>query len=254
MGFAMLHGWKKLGGYTFTVVEPNEDLLKRAVASGAPQALAEVSEPIDVLVIATKPQMVAKVIEHHADRLSPTGLIISVAAGVGIAAMASCVQQGVAIIRAMPNTPAAISEGMIVCCTNDEARDERYRSIAAELLSATGRLAFVEDEGLMDAVTAVSGSGPAYVFHFIEALHGAAVAAGLDDDLALLLAKQTVFGAAKLARESDLPPATLREQVTSPNGTTAAALAVLMAPGGGLQYLLAEAVFAAKQRSLELGR
>jgi len=253
MGFAMLRGWTALEGYMFSVVEPNADLRQRAQDAGA-RALAETCAAVDVMMIATKPQMVAQVVAQHQRRLAPDGLIVSVAAGVGIDAIAAQLDQPRAIIRAMPNTPAAIGQGMIVCCPNAQARSDRCRSIAQTLLSASGQVAFVQDETLMDAVTAVSGSGPAYVFHFIEALHAAAVAAGLDDALAMRLAKQTVFGAAALAQQSQESPGTLREQVTSPNGTTAAALAVLMARPNGLQDLLNTAVAAAKMRSIELGR
>ena len=258
MGFAMLRAWTKLEGYTYSVVEPNEALLQRAMALGA-KALVEPTDgnagvPIDVLVIAAKPQVVAEAMDRYAPRLSEKGLVVSVAAGVRIEAMASRIDRPVAMIRAMPNTPASIGEGMIVCYPNREAESESHRKIADQLLSATGRVAFVEDEALMDAVTAVSGSGPAYVFHFIEALQAAAMTVGLDHDLALLLAKQTVFGASKLAVESDQSPAQLREQVTSPNGTTAAALGVLMVQTGGLRNLMVEAVTAAKQRSVELGQ
>lgn len=258
MGFAMLRAWMGLDGYRYSVAEPNKALLERALALGA-KALGGPSDdaadaPLDVLVIATKPQMVTEVMDRYESRLSETALVISVAAGVRIEAMASRIGRPVAIIRAMPNTPASIGEGMIVCCPNREAEHDSYRNIANQLLSATGRVAFVGDEALMDAVTAVCGSGPAYVFHFIEALQGAAMTVGLDHDLALLLAKQTVLGAAKLAMESDISPDKLREQVTSPNGTTAAALDVLMAPTAGLRHLLVEAVTAAKQRSIELGQ
>jgi len=253
MGFAMLRGWTALEGYTFSVAEPNADLLARARDAGA-KDLSATRAAVDVLVIATKPQVAAQVAAQHQHRLAPDGLIVSIAAGISIDAIAAQLDRPCAIIRAMPNTPAAIGQGMIVCCPNAQAQDVRYRNIAQSLLSASGRVAFVQDEALMDAVTAVSGSGPAYVFHFIEALHTAAVAAGLDDELAMQLAKQTVFGAARLAVDSLESPATLREQVTSPKGTTAAALSVLMAQPGGLQDLLKAAVAAARDRSIALGR
>lgn len=254
MGFAMLRAWTKLDGFTVSVIEPDKALLDRALAHGAKALADPAGAPIDVLVLATKPEMVAEVIDRYATRLSTTGLVVSVAAGVRIGCMAARIGRPVAIIRAMPNTPVSIGEGMIVCCPNREANTQDHLEIADRLLSAAGRVAFVEDEVLMDAVTAVSGSGPAYVFHFIEALQAAAVSAGLNPDLALLLAKQTVFGAAKLAIESDDSPAKLREQVTSRNGTTAAALGVLMAEDGGLRHIMIDAVTAAKRRSIELGR
>jgi pyrroline-5-carboxylate reductase len=257
MGFALLHGWVKLESHRFSVVEPNDALRERA-SSLAVDAYASPDDlpgtPIDILVVATKPQTVSAVVARYAGQLAPDGLIISVAAGVGIDAMSSHVGRPVALIRAMPNTPAAIGEGMIVCCPSRKADNDLHRQVANQLLSAVGRVAFIRDEALMDAVTAVSGSGPAYVFHFIEALAAAGMEAGLDEDLALLLAKQTVFGAAKLAIESSDSPSTLREQVTSPNGTTAAALSVLMAEKPGLAALMKDAVAAAKRRSLELGQ
>jgi pyrroline-5-carboxylate reductase len=258
MGFAMLSTWSKIKEQRLTVVEPNEALRARAAELGI-QAFASPEELpddslFDVLVIATKPQMVGDVVARYISQLAPDGMVISVAAGIGIGAMRERAGRPVAIIRAMPNTPSAIGEGMIVCCPNSEADTQAYRKFAEQLLSAVGRVAFVDDEKLMDAVTAVSGSGPAYVFHFIEAFSAAGVEAGLDADLALLLAKQTVFGAAKLAVESDETPSRLREQVTSPNGTTAVALSVLTADDDGLLNLMVKAVRAAKQRSIELGR
>ena len=152
----------------------------------------------------------------------------------------------------MPNTPAAIGKGMMVVFADDRV-SPRMKSFVSDLLSASGEVASVDDEALMDAVTAVSGSGPAYVFHFIECLTAAAKKAGLPDDVAALLARQTVFGAACLAAESGEEPGRLREQVTSPNGTTAAALAVLMGEGR-LEKLITEAVEAARLRSIELGK
>ena len=149
-------------------------------------------------------------------------------------------------------TPAAIGKGMMVVFSNRLVSDDSKRFIA-DLLSASGEVADIDDEGLMDAVTAVSGSGPAYIFHFIEALTVAAEKAGLPSKTAKLLAMQTVYGAASLAAESGEEPGVLRQQVTSPNGTTAAALAVLMGEDR-LTHLLTEAVEAARLRSVELGK
>ena len=258
MGFAMLRKWATLETHRFSVVEPNEVLRKRASDLGIDTYASRDGMPAglraDVLVVATKPPMVGDVIEGYAESLEPDGLVISVAAGVSIDDMASRACRPVAIIRAMPNTPASIGEGMIVCCSNPVASTPAHRRLAEQLLAVVGRAAFIDDEAKMDAVTAVSGSGPAYVFHFIEGLVQAAVEAGLDEDLALVLAKQTVFGAAKLANESSDPPSVLREQVTSPNGTTEVALNCLMAEERGLRSLLSHAVQAAKRRSKELGR
>jgi len=152
----------------------------------------------------------------------------------------------------MPNTPAAIGKGMMVVYANGNVSALTKR-IVDELLSASGAVATIDDEGLMDVVTAVSGSGPAYIFHFIECLTAAAEHAGLPKETAKLLAMQTVFGAASLAAESAEEPGVLRQQVTSPNGTTAAALAVLMGEGR-LKNLVTEAVEAARLRSVELGK
>jgi pyrroline-5-carboxylate reductase len=152
----------------------------------------------------------------------------------------------------MPNTPAAIGKGMMVVFSNPNVA-AKTKAFVSDLLSASGEVATIADEGLMDAVTAVSGSGPAYIFHFIECLTAAAEKAGLPAETAKLLAMQTVYGAASLAAECREDPATLRKQVTSPNGTTAAALGVLMG-GDRLKTLLAEAVEAARARSVELGK
>jgi pyrroline-5-carboxylate reductase len=152
----------------------------------------------------------------------------------------------------MPNTPAAIGKGMMVVVANANATAEA-KAFVADLLSASGEVATIDDESLMDAVTAVSGSGPAYVFHFVEALTAAAAKAGLPNETAKLLAMQTVYGAACLAAESKEEPGVLRQQVTSPKGTTAAALEVLMSEDG-LTKLLIKAVEAARLRSIELGK
>lgn len=141
---------------------------------------------------------------------------------------------------------------MIVCCASENA-GASDREEAQVLLSAIGRVAFVEDEGLMDAVTAVSGSGPAYLFHFLETFSAAGVSVGLPPDLAMLLAKQTLFGAAKMAMDPAVDPSALRAQVTSRNGTTAAALSILMDADHGLAPLLRRAVEAGRLRSQELG-
>jgi pyrroline-5-carboxylate reductase len=153
-------------------------------------------------------------------------------------------------MRCMPNTPAAIGKGMMVLYSN-RLVSNATKTLVADLLSASGEVATIDDESLMDAVTAVSGSGPAYIFHFIEALTTAAQKAGLPANTAKLLAMQTVYGAASLAAESSEEPGVLRQQVTSPNGTTAAALAVLMGEDR-LTKLLTEAVDAARLRSIEL--
>jgi len=256
MGYAMLSKWAAHSKHELVVVEPNDGLRQRAAALGVRSYASSDDLPdadIDILVIATKPQTVGDVISRYSASLAADALIVSVAAGVGLKAMETSAGRPVAIIRAMPNTPASIGEGMIVCCSNLIARTSDHRLLAEDLLSCIGRVAFVAEEAVMDTVTAVSGSGPAYVFHFIEALAAAGVASGLESDFAMLLAKQTVYGAAKLAAGALESPSKLREQVTSPNGTTAAALQILMNEQDGLRPLMHAAVRAAKARSIELG-
>jgi pyrroline-5-carboxylate reductase len=157
---------------------------------------------------------------------------------------------GAAIVRAMPNTPAAIGRGITVACPNGKV-SARQRKLASELLSAIGKVEWASDETLMDAVTAVSGSGPAYVFLLAEAMTKAGIGAGLPADLATTLARETVAGSGELLHRSPLDAATLRQNVTSPGGTTAAALAVLMGPGG-FDELLTKAIAAATRRGREL--
>jgi pyrroline-5-carboxylate reductase len=256
MGFAMLRTWSGMEGHRFAVVELSAELRQRAAALGVAvhAAIAGLPEDFraDVVVIATKPQAVAEAVAACRPVLARNGLLVSVAAGISLDTIRREADAGTALIRCMPNTPAAIGEGMIVCCASANTRP-LDRARAQDLLSAIGRVAFVEDEGLMDAVTAVSGSGPAYVFHLIEAFGAAGVAVGLPADIAMTLARQTVFGAAKMALAPDVDPAALRAQVTSPNGTTAAALSVLMDAQDGLASLLRRAIAAAERRARELG-
>jgi pyrroline-5-carboxylate reductase len=260
MGYALLQRWAEGAAHRLTVVEPDDALRARAGATGAATYAGIADLPTgllaDVAVIATKPQVVPRAIAELHPFLRASGLLVSIAAGVTLRTMfeQGGLEQGgrdIAIIRCMPNMPAVIGEGMIVCCADGKASPV-HRDLARQLLSAVGRTVFVEDEALMDAVTAVSGSGPAYVFHLLEAFCAAGVCAGLPEDLAMTLVKQTVFGAARLAMESEATPDRLRRQVTSPGGTTAAALEVLM-ESNGLGPLMARAVEAARRRSVELG-
>jgi pyrroline-5-carboxylate reductase len=185
-------------------------------------------------------------------RFAPAATFVSVAAGIPVALFETHLGHDAAILRCMPNTPAAIGKGMMVTFKNANVTADN-EAFVARLLATSGKVASVDEEALMDAVTAVSGSGPAYVFHFIEALTDAGVTAGLPRETAGLLAMQTVMGAGALADASTDTPSKLREQVTSPNGTTAAALEVLMG-GDRLKTLVAEAVEAARKRSVELGK
>jgi pyrroline-5-carboxylate reductase len=206
----------------------------------------------NTILLAVKPQMLDQALAPLAARLPKDALVISIAAGKTLAYFAERLGPGTAIIRTMPNTPAAIGRGITVCCAGPGVTADQ-RDLADRLMKAAGDVAWIEDEALMHAVTAVSGSGPAYVFHLIEALEAAAVAAGLPPDLAARLARATVTGAGELARQSADTPAKLRTDVTSPGGTTAAALAVLMADPG-LTALMTRAVAAATARSEELSR
>ena len=255
MGGAMLRGWLARGAAKrFVVVEP----------AGAPPALAEATgiewrraadelpgglDP-DAVVLAVKPQVMDEVLPPYRRFVSPATLFLSIAAGKTIGGIARHLGDDAAIIRCMPNTPAAIGRAITVACPNRRV-SAGQRDLGGVLLAAIGESAWVEDEALMDAVTAVSGSGPAYVFLLIEALAAAGERVGLPAELALQLARATVAGSGELARHSSEAPARLRENVTSPGGTTRAALDVLMG-ANGLPELLERAVAAATARSREL--
>jgi pyrroline-5-carboxylate reductase len=180
----------------------------------------------------------------------PDTVTISIAAGRSLASYAAHLPAGAAVVRAMPNTPAAIGRGMTVACPNANVGEDQHR-IADSLLGAVGRVAWIGDEALMNAVTAISGSGPAYVFLLAEAMATAGERLGLDPQLALKLARETVAGAGALLAASTESPETLRRNVTSPGGTTAAALSVLMADDGLVALMIAAAA-AAEQRGREL--
>ena len=259
MGFAMLSGWLKAGKIETEevfVVEPNDALRERAARLGCavgagPDGLPQGSQPA-LIVLAVKPQVIRDVTVGYAAYGNGTTTFLSIAAGSPVKTFEDILGADTPIIRCMPNTPAAIGKGMMVVFSNPKVTDE-MKAIAADLLAASGEVATVDDESLMDAVTAVSGSGPAYIFHFIECLTAAAEKAGLPPEIARLSAMQTVYGAASLAAESREDPAELRRQVTSPNGTTFAALQVLMGEDR-LKKLVGEAVEAARARSVELGK
>lgn len=258
MGYAMLAGWLASGGLAAqeaVVVEPTDPLRERAAALGV-SALADAAgiaadAAPRLIVFAVKPQVILDVVPAYA-RFRESATYLSVAAGTPIAAFESVLGAEARVVRCMPNTPAAIGKGMMVVVANRHV-DRETNAFVRDLLSASGEVASIDDEALMDAVTAVSGSGPAYVFHFIECLTAAGEAAGLPAETAKLLAMQTVYGAAALAAESREEPGELRRQVTSPNGTTAAALEVLMGEDR-MKKLVTEAVEAARARSVELGK
>ncbi len=258
MGFAMLRGWIEGGAIApddVAVVEPNEALRSRAGGLGV-QTFADIADARlahnpDVILIAVKPQLMAAVLPGYKSFAERGSAFVSIAAGIGSQMFSEALGPSTAIIRCMPNTPAAIGKGMLVYCQNEHVSADTEEFVR-QLLAKSGRVAKVESEQLIDAVTAVSGSGPAYVFHFIECLTEAGVTAGLPREIASELALQTVMGAGALAAVSADSPTKLREQVTSPNGTTAAALSVLMGDGR-MQNLVSEAVAAAHKRAIELG-
>lgn len=258
MGGAMLAGWLASNhtAQNITVVDPKPS--EKMVNLMSEAGVRHVEQPHDakrpeLVVVAVKPQLMAAVLPGLSGLVDGENALLSVAAGTTIAQLSAPFSNvHPRIIRAMPNTPAMVRRGITVCVSNERVSDEQ-RNMVSDVLSAVGSVEWVEDERFMDAVTGVSGSGPAYVFHLAETLAAAGVAAGLPDGLATRLAEATVSGAGELMRQSDLPPAELRKNVTSPNGTTQAALEVLMA-GDGFPGLLREAVQAATQRSIELAK
>lgn len=254
MGGAMLEGWISLGldPAQVAVIDPGpppevaELLERRGVAlnplNGGPPA---------VLLLAVKPQVAPEVLAKVAPLAGPHTLVVSVMAGRTLAFIEAAFAPGTAVVRSIPNTPAAIGRGVTVAVPNAAVTPDQL-NIADGLLRAIGGVEWVEDEDLIDVATAVSGSGPAYVFLLAEALAQAGAKAGLPADLADRLARQTVSGAGELIARSGIDPAQLRKNVTSPNGTTAAALSVLMDETAGFGPLLVEAVAAAARRSREL--
>lgn len=249
MGSAMLSGWLDQGikASDVVVVEPSAPALGVAVVASESQIPADFAP--DVVVLAVKPQVMAEALPPYA-RFGKA-VFLSIAAGKPIAFFRSHLGASAAIIRAMPNTPAAVRRGITVCCPGPNVTAEQ-RSLCQSLLESVGEVGWLEDEGLMDAVTAVSGSGPAYVFLLAETLAQAGINQGLPEDLAVRLARATVAGSGELLRQSSESAAQLRKNVTSPGGTTAAALAVLMAENNGVPSLMNEAVAAATRRGKEL--
>jgi pyrroline-5-carboxylate reductase len=254
MGGAMLSGWlaQGLDARGVHVIEPQpSDEISALVEKGirldpAPKEIGAVA----TLVIALKPQTFREAGAMLKSFTAPSTLVVSIMAGTTIASIGQVC--GGAVVRAMPNTPAAIGRGITVAVAASNVSTAQ-RATADALLRATGSVEWIDDEALMDAVTAVSGSGPAYVFLLAEELARAGVEAGLPAELATKLARETVAGSGELLHRSELASATLRQNVTSPGGTTAAALDVLMAPDG-LQSLLTRAVAAATRRSRELAK
>jgi pyrroline-5-carboxylate reductase len=252
MGSAMLAGWLKGGlpARSVWVMEPYPSEWLKAQGVHLNAALPD--DPAIVLV-AVKPQMMAEALPGLSALGGGGTLFLSIAAGTRIAFYETTLGAGTPIVRAMPNTPAAIGRGITAISGNARAT-EAHLALSEALLSAVGQVVRLAGEDQMDAVTAVSGSGPAYVFHLIETLAAAGVAEGLPPALALQLARATVAGAGALAEEAEEGPDQLRINVTSPGGTTAAALKVLMDETRGFPVLLRQAVHAAAERGRELGK
>ena len=210
----------------------------------------ELTRECKVIVLSIKPQVIRDVLEEIRDDITDKHLIISIAAGIPIKMIRSVIGRDIPIIRVMPNTPALIQKGISVLAAGDTATSA-HMDIAKRIFDAVGKTV-VLDEGMMDAVTALSGSGPGYIFKIMESFTAAGEKLGFDRETALLLVTQTFLGASHLADESDLPLSKLREMVTSPGGTTAAGLAALEKKG--ISEVIEEAVKAACDRSVELGK
>ena len=252
MGQAMLDGWlaRGLTPKKIAVVDPQPAKTVKALARRGLALNPNKLPSAAAIVIAVKPQTAPEAVPPLAAAVGKGALVVSIMAGRTLAFLESKLPAGTAIVRAMPNTPAAIGRGITVAVANGKV-SAKQRRLASDLLAAIGTVEWVDDETLMDAVTAVSGSGPAYVFLLAEAMTDAGVAAGLPPALAAKLARETVAGSGELLHRSALDAATLRQNVTSPGGTTAAALAVLTGPGG-FDALLTKAVAAATRRGRAL--
>jgi pyrroline-5-carboxylate reductase len=256
MGLAMARGWIA-GGLPpdrLVLVDPFAGDAAKAFAEDTGVRLLQWADGVltHVLVLAVKPQNMPTALQQVLPVVGMHTLVLSIAAGISLDTLA----EGLGtkrVVRTMPNTPAQLGKG-ITGAVGLEI-NEQDREVADLLLRAAGDVVWFQSESMIDAVTAISGSGPAYVFYLVEALAAAAVKEGFDPDEAMHFARATITGAAALLEaERDLPPSTLRENVTSPKGTTAAALSVLMAEGVGLAPLIARTVRAARERSEELGR
>ncbi|BCX16439.1 MAG: pyrroline-5-carboxylate reductase [Geminicoccaceae bacterium] len=258
MGGALARGWLAAGlpPPELAIVEPDAERRAELAQLGPVTFAASAAElrapvPPRALVLAVKPQTMRAVLPAWTARIGCETLVLSIAAGIRIATLEAAFPPGTGVVRAMPNTPAAIGRGATVLVAGPNATAEQ-RALAEALLAAVGEVHWIADEELMHLVTALSGGGPAYVFYLIEALAEAGTALGLPAELAERLARATVAGAGELARSSPAPAARLRADVTSPGGTTAEALRVLMAPEAWPR-LLREALAAAARRSRELG-
>jgi pyrroline-5-carboxylate reductase len=253
MGGALLEGWLRLGldPKTVAVFEPQPAPQISALGGRGLQINPGMDSltNVEAIVVAVKPQAATEALPALASMIGAATVVVSIMAGRTIRSIASALNRPCALVRAMPNTPAAIGRGITVAVAH--GANDSQRDLAHRLLSAAGAVEWIEDEALMDAVTAVSGSGPAYVFLLAEALAQAGVAAGLPPGLAAKLARETVSGSGELLHRETAEASVLRQNVTSPGGTTAAALEILMGKNG-LAALMTTAVAAATRRSREL--
>ena len=254
MGRAMLDGWldQGLDPTQILIAEPHAVDLPPTIAARRIDDAGKAAENFKpaVVVLAVKPQSMGEVLPGLRRFVTPGTVFLSIAAGKTLAVLGKGLGQSARIVRTMPNTPAAVRQGIAVAVAGHGVSPDQ-RSVCDKLLHAIGEVIWVDDEGLMDAVTAVSGSGPAYVFLLVEAMAEAGAKAGLPPDMAMQLARATVAGSGELLRRSSENAAQLRKNVTSPGGTTAAALQVLMAPDA-MQKIFDQAIAAATRRSREL--
>ncbi len=254
MGLALARGWVAGGLQPASLVLVDPKPGEATIAFARENDIRLLDSPIGILthvmVLAVKPQVMAPVMEEVAPAVGMHTLVLSIAAGIPMGTIALALKTD-RVVRAMPNTPAQVGKG-ITGAVGLKISD-RDRAVADSLLKAAGAVIWFDNEVRLDAVTAVSGSGPAYVFYLVETLAVAAMRQGLEPGQAMQLARDTVIGAAALMEADPQPVSVLRENVTSPKGTTAAALQVLMAPDG-LEQLMDRAVLAARRRSEELGR
>lgn len=256
MGSALLQGWLNAGleAAQFYVQEPNPDaaLADLGVHLNVDIGALQEAAP-SVIILAIKPQLAVDILPSIALLAAPETLVISLMAGVSINTMSDLLGGEAAFVRTMPNTPAAIGAGMTALYASSGTQEDQ-KAAAEALLAAVGQTVWLGMEKTLDAVTAISGSGPAYLFHMVEALAAAGVNLGLQQDMAAQLAMQTIIGSASMLREDEADPRQLRVNVTSPGGTTEAALDVLMGDTGGLVDLMRRATQAAATRAGELAK
>lgn len=256
MGGSLITRARALPGVNVSVVEKHAPRAEEIAASGIPVGeVADLVPSADVVVLAVKPQDMAHTLEQIAPALRPGALVVSIAAGVPIARIAEVVGPDVTVVRVMPNTPAQIGLGLLGVSTDDERGDaglsDEERNRILHLLQPAGELVFIP-ESLQDALTAVSGSGPAYLFYLAEAMEAAAIDLGLDPQTARVMVQRTLMGASALYAQSSEHPQELRHKVTSPGGTTAAAINSL--DESLVRESFIKAIGAARERSRELSQ